>query len=92
MLFTNKGQMYRLLVNDIPVGTNVSAGTPISALITMEPGEKVTTMYSIYRDTNAEFVLFASKNGLIKKLLLKNILRQKRKLVCLLLLLERMMH
>ena len=24
MIFTNKGRMYRLLVNDIPVGTNVS--------------------------------------------------------------------
>ena len=79
MLFTNKGQMYRLLVNDIPVGTNVSAGTPISALITMEPGEKVTTMYSIYRDTNAEFVLFASKNGLIKKTTLEEYIKTKKK-------------
>ena len=79
MLFTNKGQMYRLLVNDIPVGTNVSTGTPISALITMEPGEKVTTMYSIYRDTNAEFVLFASKNGLIKKTTLEEYIKTKKK-------------
>ena len=67
MLFTNKGIMYKLLVNDIPVGTNASAGTPISALVKMSAGEQVITIYSIYRDTDAKYVLFATKQGLIKK-------------------------
>ena len=67
MLFTNKGIMYKLLVNDIPVGTNASAGTPISALVKMSADEQVITIYSIYRDTDAKYVLFATKQGLIKK-------------------------
>ena len=67
MLFTNKGIMYKLLVSDIPVGTNASAGTPISALVKMSAGEQVITIYSIYRDTDAKYVLFATKQGLIKK-------------------------
>ena len=67
MLFTNKGIMYKLLVNDIPVGTNASAGTPISTLVKMSADEQVITIYSIYRDTDAKYVLFATKQGLIKK-------------------------
>ena len=67
MLFTNKGKMYRLLVNNIPEGTNTSKGTPARALVEMEANENVQTIYSIYRDTDAKFVLFITKKGLVKK-------------------------
>ena len=79
MLFTNKGIMYKLLVNDIPVGTNASAGTPISALVKMSAGEQVITIYSIYRDTNAKYVLFATKQGLIKKVPLEEYTGMRKK-------------
>ena len=67
MVFTNKGKMYRLIVDSIPVGTNTSKGTPIKLLIEMESGEDIQTIYSIYRDTDAKYVLFITKNGLVKK-------------------------
>lgn len=67
MIFSNKGKMYRLLVDNIPVGTNTSKGQPIKSLITMKPNENPAVIYSIYRDTDAQFVLFATKNGLVKK-------------------------
>ena len=67
MIFTNKGKMYRLIVDKIPVGTNTSKGTPIKLLVEMESGEEPTTIYSIYRETDAKFVLFITKNGLVKK-------------------------
>jgi DNA gyrase subunit A len=67
MIFTNLGKMYRLLVDNIPVGTNTSKGTPVKALVEMEAGENVQTIYSIYRDTDAQYVLFVTKNGLVKK-------------------------
>lgn len=67
MIFSDKGIMYRLLVNDIPVGTNTSKGTPIKALVPMEPDEKPATMYSIYRDTDAKYVFFVTKSGVVKK-------------------------
>ncbi len=67
MIFTDKGKMYRLIVNNIPEGTNTSKGTPVKALIEMEAGENVQTIYSIYRDTDAKYVLFITKNGLVKK-------------------------
>jgi DNA gyrase subunit A len=79
MIFTNKGKMYRLLVNDIPAGTNASKGTPVSTLIEMESGEEPSTIYSIYRDTEAKFVLFITKKGVVKKTSLEEYIKTKKK-------------
>lgn len=79
MIFTNKGNMYRLLVNDIPIGTNVSKGQPITSLIEMLSGERPTVIYSIYRDTDAQYVLFVTKNGVIKKTTLSEYTSTKKK-------------
>ena len=79
MIFTNQGNMYRLLVDNIPVGTNVSKGTPITGLIEMEENEKPTVIYSIYRDTDAKYILFVTKNGLVKKTSLEEYTKTKKK-------------
>ena len=79
MIFTDKGQMYRLLVDDIPEGTNASKGQLIKNLITLAPNEKPTVIYSIYRDTNAKYVLFVTKNGKIKKTSLDEYIKTKKK-------------
>ncbi len=67
LVFTDKGQLYKLLVNDIPIGTNSAKGTSIKALVEMDANEKVETIYSIYRGTEAQFVFFVTQNGMIKK-------------------------
>ena len=79
MIFSNKGKMYRLLVNDIPVGTNITKGQSIKSLINMETDEEPTVMYSIYRDTDAQYVLFVTKNGLVKKTSLEEYIKTKKK-------------
>lgn len=79
MIFTDAGTMYRLLVDDIPVGTNASKGVIISSLIEMQPNEKPQTIYSIYRETDAKFVLFITKNGIVKKTTLDEYLKTKKK-------------
>ena len=78
MIFTDKGKMYRLIVNNIPEGTNTSKGTPVKALIELEAGENVRTIYSIYRDTDAKYVLFITKNGLVKKTALSEYVGTKK--------------
>lgn len=78
MIFTDKGKMYRLLVDNIPVGTNASKGVRIGTLVNMEPGEKVAAVTSLYRHTNAEYVLFMTKQGLIKKTALEEYTKVKR--------------
>lgn len=79
MIFSNQGKMYRLLVNDIPEGTNVSKGQSIKSLINMDVNEEPATMYSIYRDTDAKFVLFVTKNGIVKKTSLDEYTKTKKK-------------
>ena len=79
MIFSDKGKMYRLLVNDIPIGTNTTKGQPIKALISMENDENAQVIYSIYRDTDAKYVLFITKQGMIKKTSLEEFIKTKKK-------------
>ena len=79
MIFTNKGKMYRLLVNDIPVGSNTTVGQSIKSLVAMDTDEIPTVIYSIYRDTDAQYVLFTTKNGLTKKTALDEYVKTKKK-------------
>ena len=61
MAFTNKGKMYRLLVDNIPVGTNVSKGVRIGTLINMEADEKVIAATSLNRGSDAEYTIILHK-------------------------------
>lgn len=67
MFFTSKGKMYKMLVDNVPIGTNTSKGTRLGGLITMEDNEKVIAMSSLHHKTNAKYVVFITKQGLIKK-------------------------
>lgn len=79
MIFSTKGKMYRLLVNDIPVGTNSVKGQSIKSLIAMDTDEEPSVIYSIYRDTDAKYVLFTTKNGTVKKTSLEEYIKTKKK-------------
>ena len=79
MVFTSSGQMYRLLVNDIPVGTNTTKGSPISSLIEMAAGEQIMAVTSLFRNTDAKYVLFATKSGIVKKSSLEDYSKTKKK-------------
>lgn len=78
LLFTNKGKMYKILVDKLPVGTNVSKGTNIANLIKIEPDEKVISITSLARENQAKYVVFITKQGLFKKTLLKEYTKTKR--------------
>ncbi|MCC8068675.1 MAG: DNA topoisomerase 4 subunit A [Ruminococcus sp.] len=78
MLFTSKGKMYRLLVDNVPAGTAASRGINVSSLVNMEPDEKVIAMTSLYHQTNAKYAVFITKQGLIKKTFLDEYFKVKR--------------
>ena len=78
MVFSSKGKMYRVLVDNIPEGTNTSNGMPISTLIEFENGEKPMAFTTITRDTDKKFIFFATKNGTIKKVPLDEYDKMKR--------------
>ena len=67
MIFTAKGKMYQLLVDNIPAGTNASKGINIGNLINLEPTDKVMAVSSLDRESTAKYVVFITKKGLVKK-------------------------
>ena len=67
LIFSDKGKIYRLLVDKIPTGTNTSKGAPIGTLIKMPNDESVAAVYSQYRGTDMKYLFIATKNGQIKK-------------------------
>lgn len=80
MVFTSFGKVYRISVNDIPVGTNTSRGTSIETLLSLDKNEKYITLASIeYGAKEGQYVWFVTKNGLIKKTALNEYIGTKRK-------------
>lgn len=78
LVFTNMGKMYRLLVDKIPTGTNVSKGQWIGSLLQMKDNENVSAITSLNREANPKYVIFTTKEGLIKKTELTEFLNGKR--------------
>ena len=78
LAFTNTGKMFRLLVDNIPAGTNASKGVGIGNLINLEPSEKVIAATTLERKNDKKYVVFMTKQGLIKKTLLEEYTQTKR--------------
>jgi len=67
MVFTSKGKMYKLSVDKIPEGTNASKGTNLHLLLSFADNEKFQTATAVSGKKPADYVVFFTKNGLIKK-------------------------
>ena len=67
LIFTSAGRMFRLLVDNIPEGTTATRGVNLATIIKLEPNERVMFVTSQFRETDAKYVVFFTKNGLIKK-------------------------
>lgn len=67
MVFSSKGKMYRLLIDNIPEGTNASVGTLLSTLITFDKDEYPMAYTTLTRGNDKQYILFATKNGIVKK-------------------------
>ena len=78
LLFTNKGKMYRMIVDNVPVGTNVSKGINVATLVNLEQDEKVIAITNLARENNSQYVVFITKQGLFKKTLLEEYTKTKR--------------
>ena len=74
LVFTDKGKMYKLLVDNIPM----SKGVNINTLISLEMNEKVEAITSLNRTDRKKYVIFITKKGLIKKTLLEEYIKTKR--------------
>jgi DNA gyrase subunit A len=72
LLFTEKGQCFWLRAYEVPEGTKTSKGRAIQNLISIAPDDKVkafinVTSLSDEEYINNNFIVLATKNGIIKK-------------------------
>ncbi len=78
LLFTNLGRVYWLKVYDLPDLGRTSKGRSINNLIQLNPDEKVTQQLCIREFVENQFVLFGTKQGIIKKTPLEAFSRPKK--------------
>ena len=78
LLFTKKGKMFKIIVDEVPVGTNASKGAHVGTLINMDQDDEVIAITSLARSNTAKYVVFFTKQGLMKKTLLDEYTKVKR--------------
>ena len=67
LFFSTKGKVYRLKVHELPVGTRQARGTAIVNLLPFGEGEKIASVISCREFPDDEYLMFATKNGMVKK-------------------------
>jgi DNA gyrase subunit A len=67
LFFTNKGRVYRCKAYEVGETGRDAKGQHLANLLAMQPDEKVASVLDIRDYSQAEFLVIATKNGLVKK-------------------------
>jgi DNA gyrase subunit A len=67
LFFTSVGKVYRLKVHELPLGSRQSKGRAIVNLLPFRQDEKVRAVIQTREFKEAEYLVFATKNGVVKK-------------------------
>ena len=75
LFFTDRGLVYKMKVYELPEGAKNSKGRALQNLLEIEPGDQVNAYIRCKQLDDSEFVnshylVFATKNGIVKKTLL----------------------
>lgn len=65
LIFTNKGEMYSLAVDELPVGSKIN----INQLFEFKSGEVPTSITTYNKADECKYFIFVTKNGMVKKTL-----------------------
>ncbi|MBC8076169.1 MAG: DNA gyrase subunit A [Chloroflexales bacterium] len=71
LFFTDKGKVYQLKTHEVPDTSRTAKGLPLVNLISLEPGEQVTSVLSVPSFDDGEYLVMATQRGKIKRTLLK---------------------
>ncbi|HQR09517.1 MAG TPA: DNA gyrase subunit A [Gemmatales bacterium] len=77
LFFTNFGQVYWLKVYDIPQMSRTAAGRALPNVISLKPDEKVSAVIPVRRFEPNQYLLIATKRGLVKKTALEQYSRPR---------------
>jgi DNA gyrase subunit A len=78
LFFSNKGKVYRLKVHELPVGSRQAKGTAVVNLLPFDQDEWIAAVITTREFREDEFLLFATKGGLVKKTALEAYNRSRR--------------
>ena len=78
LFFSNRGKVYRLKVHELPVGTRQARGTAIVNLLPFEEDEKIASVISCREFPEDEFLMFATRSGMVKKTVMSAYGRSRR--------------
>ncbi|MGV9183700.1 DNA gyrase subunit A [Arcanobacterium canis] len=67
LFFTNMGRVYRAKGYEIPEGSRESKGQHIANVLEFQPGETIASAISLRSYDQAEYLILATKSGMIKK-------------------------
>ncbi len=67
MLFTNYGKVYRIKGYQVPNASRTAKGVPVVNLLELDKDEKVKAMVAVSKENEAQYYVFATKNGLVKR-------------------------
>ncbi len=67
LFFTNVGKVYRLKVHELPLGSRQSKGRAIVNLLPFRQEEQVRAVIQTRAFEEAKYLVFATKNGVVKK-------------------------
>ena len=67
LFFTTIGKVYWIKVHELPQASRAARGKPIVNLLNLEPGERVSAFLTVREFQEGRYIVFATKNGLIKK-------------------------
>jgi len=67
LFFSNKGKLYKLRGYEIPEAGRTARGTAIVNLLSLDAGEKISAIIPIQNFAEGKYLLFATRDGIIKK-------------------------
>ena len=67
LFFTTKGRVFRIKGYEIPEYSRQSKGLPVVNLLSLDKDERITSLLKIEKEEQSKFLIFATKNGLIKR-------------------------
>jgi DNA gyrase subunit A len=78
LFFTNRGRVFKLKVYDLPEASRAGKGQAIANVLQVEQGEQVTAALPVENFEKKTFLVMATKNGMIKKVLLEDFANIRR--------------
>lgn len=67
LFFTNFGRVYRAKVYELPEGGRDAKGQHVANLLAFLPGERIAQVMALHSYADKEYLVLATKRGLIKK-------------------------